>query len=108
MFRLLKLMIVSMFITLMIPMASNAMSNNNTVIVPVHDSTADAALAAKIVQRVYEIQAMDKSNLSPVEKKALRKELTTMKSQADGLNSRVYLSVGAIIIIILLLILILR
>ena len=109
MFRFLKLMMVSMFITLMIPIASKAMANNNIVTVPVlHDSTADAALAAKIVQRVYEIQAMDKSNLSASEKKALRKELTQMKSQADGLNSRVYLSVGAIIIIILLLILILR
>jgi hypothetical protein len=50
---------------------------------------------------------MDKSNLSMAEKKSLKKELTAMKQKADGLDRRVYLSVGAIIIIILSLILIL-
>jgi hypothetical protein len=74
---------------------------------PVTDSTADARVLSEIVSRVTEIQNMDKTNLSVSEKKALKKELKTMKQKADGLNSRVYLSVGAIIIIILLLILIL-
>ena len=50
---------------------------------------------------------MDKSNLTRVEKKALRSELKELKQQARGLDQGVYLSVGAIIIIILLLILIL-
>ncbi|MES2417159.1 MAG: hypothetical protein V4541_03175 [Bacteroidota bacterium] len=61
----------------------------------------------KLVNRVEEIRNMDKSNLTRVEKKALRKELKEMKEQARVLNQGVYLSVGAIIIIILLLILIL-
>jgi hypothetical protein len=72
------------------------------------DPEKDAKLLQDITRRVTEIQNMDKSNLSASEKKALRKELMGMKKQADGLNSKVYLSVGAIIIIILLLILILR
>lgn len=63
---------------------------------------------ANIVKRVNEIQEMDKSNLIASEKKALRKELQGLKKEASGLDSKVYLSVGAIIIIILLLILILR
>ena len=66
------------------------------------------ALAAHIISRVNEIDRMDKTNLSPAEKKELRKELNDLKKQADGLDKRVYLSIGAIIIIILLLILILR
>jgi hypothetical protein len=74
----------------------------------VNDPEKDAKLLEQITKRVAEIQSMDRSNLSPEEKKALRKELMGMKKQADGLNSKVYLSVGAIIIIILLLILILR
>jgi len=74
----------------------------------VNDPEKDAKLLEQITKRVTEIQSMDKSNLSADEKKALRKELMGMKKQADGLNSKVYLSVGAIIIIILLLILILR
>lgn len=70
------------------------------------DSTKDAQIVARIVARVTEIQNMDKTNLSPAEKKELKKELMEMKKKAD--NSRgVYLSIGAIIIIILLLILIL-
>jgi len=45
--------------------------------------------------------------LSDNSKSELRKELKQMKKQAGGLDKRVYLSIGAIIIIILLLILIL-
>jgi len=72
------------------------------------DKAKDDALAAHIIQRVNEINDMDKTNLSPSEKKELRSELKDLKKQADGLDKRVYLSIGAIIIIILLLILILR
>lgn len=61
----------------------------------------------RIVNRVEEIRKMDKSNLTRAEKKALRKELREMKEQARGLDQKVYLSVGAIIIIVLLLIIIL-
>jgi len=65
------------------------------------------ALVEKITKRVEEIKAMDKSDMSRSEKKALRKELKEMKQQARAAGGGVYLSVGAIIIIILLLILIL-
>lgn len=65
------------------------------------------ALVEKITNRVEEIKAMDKSNMSRAEKKELRKELKEMKQQARAAGGGVYLSVGAIIIIILLLILIL-
>lgn len=59
-------------------------------------------------QRVQEIKEMDKSELSRVERKALRQELRDMNKEARAFGERgVYLSVGAIIIIILLLILIL-
>lgn len=61
----------------------------------------------RITDRVEEIKGMDKSDLSKSERKALRKELKEMKSQARAMGGGVYLSVGAIIIIILLLILIL-
>lgn len=61
----------------------------------------------RIISRVDEIKAMDKSNLSRAEKKELRKELKEMKKKANAMGGGVYLSVGAIIIIILLLILIL-
>ncbi len=70
-----------------------------------------------MISRVEAIKAMDKSELTSTEKKELRKELRTIKSNlaasskadltATGTGGGLYLSVGAIIIIILLLILLL-
>ena len=79
----------------------------NAAMVNPSDSAKDAALYSHIVTRVNEIQSMDKNTLSDNSKSELRKELKQMKKQAGGLDKRVYLSIGAIIIIILLLILIL-
>ena len=62
----------------------------------------------QIVKRVNEIKEMDKSKLTPEDRQALRSELRGLKAEARGLGSRVYLSVGAIIIILLLLILIIH
>jgi len=79
----------------------------NAAMVNPSDSAKDAAIYSHIVTRVNEIQSMDKTTLSDNSKSELRKELKQMKKQAGGLDKRVYLSIGAIIIIILLLILIL-
>lgn len=68
---------------------------------------AEAAKATVLLNRLYEIDAMDKASLTSSEKRALRKEVRGIKSELNELDSRVYLSVGAIIIIILLLILLL-
>ena len=60
-----------------------------------------------MLNRLNEIKAMDKSDLSRVEKKALRKEVRAINTSLRSSGNGVYLSVGAIIIIILLLIIIL-
>ena len=60
-----------------------------------------------MINRLEEIKAMDKSSMTSVEKKELRKEVRTIKANLKASNNGVYLSVGAIIIIILLLILLL-
>jgi hypothetical protein len=59
-----------------------------------------------IKARVDEIKAMDRSSLTKVERKALRKELKSMHREARYVTG-VYISVGALIIILLLLIIIL-
>ena len=59
------------------------------------------------LDRLEEIKEMDKSDLSRVEKKELRKEVRAIKSDLKSTGNGVYLSVGAIIIIVLLLILLL-
>ncbi|UEG51217.1 hypothetical protein LK994_06990 [Ferruginibacter lapsinanis] len=100
-----KAMAVSFIIALAIPVTSNAMHNSN-VSTPLSDSAADVKLAAHIIQRVTEIQNMDKTNLTTAERKSLKKELKEMQAQASS-NQGVYLSIGAIVIILLILILIL-
>lgn len=60
-----------------------------------------------MIHRIDEIKAMDKSSLTYVQKKELRKELRTIKKELRTTNHGLYLSLGAIIIIVLLLILIL-
>ncbi|MBL0146755.1 MAG: hypothetical protein IPP48_14535 [Chitinophagaceae bacterium] len=94
----LKILTVVAFSVFIVPSYSKAAT------IP-SDSTTDSKIALQIIQRVTQIQNMDKTTLTPSEKSDLKKELRQMKQQADGLDKRVYLSIGAIIIIILLLIL---
>lgn len=60
-----------------------------------------------MINRLEEIKAMDKSSMTKVERKELRKEVKAIKANLKSTNNGVYLSVGAIIIVILLLILLL-
>jgi hypothetical protein len=81
----------------------------NPVPVPV-TATAPAipsAEAQALLNRLNEINALDKAPLTGTEKRKLRKEVKTIKKELAQANGGVYLSVGAVIIIILLLILLL-
>lgn len=85
-----------------IPMQLQAVSNTTPTTKP-----ADPVLVEALNARLAEINEMDKSALSGSEKRALRKEVRTIKSELKTLNGGIYLSVGAIILIVLLLILLL-
>lgn len=54
--------------------------------------------------RLDEINAMEKSTLSPRQKKSLRNEVKAIKQRLQTLDGGIYISVGAIIIILLLII----
>lgn len=105
---ILKTLVLALCISFLMPVQSKALNAAAVITTVVNDTTGSAEVYSKLVTRLSEIESMDKSNLGPEEKRSLRNELKDMKKAADGLNSKVYLSVGAIIIIILLLILILR
>jgi hypothetical protein len=64
--------------------------------------------AIQIENRVHEIWKMDYSKMDKVEKLALKSELKAIKKEmkAEGLDDKVSISIGAIVIIILLLIII--
>lgn len=74
--------------------------------IPVN-SPAASTPAEVLLNRLDEINTMDKSELNGVEKRALRKEVRGIKHELKQQNQGVYLSVGAIIIIVLLLLLLL-
>lgn len=61
-----------------------------------------------LINRIAEIKSMDKSGMSFREKRALRKELRSIKKGLRVNSSGgIYLSVGALLVVILLLILLL-
>jgi hypothetical protein len=71
------------------------------------EAAPESARAAKLLNRLKEIDAADKSGMNASEKKHMRKEVRAIKKELKELGGGVYLSVGAVIIIILLLILLL-
>ena len=88
-----------------LPTTMNAKEKTPTAITA---NTNEVPAEVKImINRLEEIKAMDKSSMTRVEKKELRKEVKEIKANLRSSNSGVYLSVGAIIIIVLLLILLL-
>jgi hypothetical protein len=85
-----------------VPMPLNAVN-----VEPAPAPVTTESVETRVMNRITEIKAMDRSKMTSAEKKNLRKELREMKHQMKALNGGVYLSVGAIIIILLILILIL-
>lgn len=67
--------------------------------------TIESAEAKVLLARLSEIKAMDKSKMNSQEKKQLRKEVRTLKTNLAQVSGGIYLSVGAVIVILLLLIL---
>lgn len=75
--------------------------------VPDSTQTVQTTEMTHLTNRLNEINEMDKSALTPQERKALRKEVRSIKETMAELNGGVYISVGAAILIVLLLILLL-
>lgn len=63
--------------------------------------------AQQLMQRLEDIKASDRSELTRLERKNLRKEVKEIKKEMAANKGGIYLSIGAVIIIILLLILLL-
>lgn len=89
-----------------------ALPASSAIIVPVSSQSNSSAKmedarAQQLLQRLEDIRSMDKSELTRMEKKNLRKEVLGIKKEMKVISGGIYLSVVAIIIIILVLILIL-
>lgn len=93
----------------------NAFQSNAATIVAPNSSIAvnamEKAKTTALISRLNDIYKMDKSKLTPSEKKSLRKEVVSIKNQVEGrgrsVGGGVYISGGALLIIIILLIILL-
>lgn len=82
-------------------------SNATTTVKPsslVGSKLIESAEAKALLFRLNEINAIDKSNLKPADKKNLRTEVLSIKQQLRVISGGVYISAGALILIVLLLI----
>ena len=96
----------------LIMLVAIALPASSSIIIPGSTKTNNSAKtedprAQQLLQRLQDIKSMNKSELTRMEKKELRKEVKEIRREAGTISGGVYLSAGAIIIIILLLILLL-
>jgi hypothetical protein len=103
--KILRIAIFVMLIAIAVPANSAIPSLANSK--PNSPAKTENPRAQELLQRLEEINGMNKTEMTRVEKKDLRKEVKEIKKEMKAIKGGVYLSVGAIIIIILLLILLL-
>ncbi len=87
------------------PFEASAKNVATPISMPVANN--DAATAKGLVQRLNEIKALDKTNMSVETKKDLRNEVLAIRGKLAPLAGGVYLSAGALILILILLIILL-
>jgi hypothetical protein len=102
---ILRLLVIAMFIPITLPVLANEMVH--AVVSVETPVTKENPKTTLLLNRLAEIKALTKTDLSRSERKSLRKEVRHIRKEMRAINNGVYLSIGAIIIIILLLILIL-
>lgn len=89
----------------LIPIHLNA--TDTDPVIKASTETVASAEADVLLARLDAINKMDKSTLSPSERKELRKEVRDIKSTLLVTGGGVYISVGVLILVVLLLILLL-
>ncbi len=77
---------------------------NTSEPVPMESVMSEAA-AKRIMLRIDEIKTMDKSHLTSLEKKNMRKELRSMKKSLS--SGGIFLSAGSLLVILIVLLLVL-
>ena len=78
----------------------------NTAAVVKTENKLSAEEVASMTKRVEEIRSMDKSEMTSVEKRALRKEVKGIKENVRKNGEVIYISGGTLLLIILIIVLI--
>jgi len=102
--------VFSFVATLVLLFSINTAVRATNDVVPTEESiktskNVESAEAKAILTRLDEIKAIDKSDMTSKQKKELRKEVRTLRTQLAAIGGGVYISAGALIIILLLILL---
>ena len=101
------LMIFSLTSTLAFSAQNNLKSaNENSAVLVKTETKLSAEEVASLTKRVEEIRAMDKSEMTSLEKRELRKELKGIKENVRKNGEVIYISGGTLLLIVLIIILI--
>lgn len=100
--KLITLLLIAISTTFVVP----AFAADGTTGTPT-EKTTDQARAEQMRNRLIEIKNMDKSNLTSVQKRELKKEVKEIRRDNRRKGSGIYISLGALIIVVLLLIILL-
>jgi len=103
------LCLMTIGLSLVIQPHSLTASVNTTATAVVAPKLSDPEVTTALLNRLYQINDLDKSNLTPSEKRKLRTEVRSIKHQlkAAAVAGGVYISAGAVILIVILLIILL-
>lgn len=94
-------MLVVLMLFLSIPTMAISNESSNTKLVTTETNSA------ALIERLEEIKSVDKHLINSAEKKALRKEVKSIKKQLQKNGDGIYMSAGAVILIVLLVIILL-
>ena len=81
-------------------------STENSAVLAKPENKLTAEEVAALTTRVEEIRSMDKSNMTSLEKRELRKEIKGIKENVRKSGEVIYISGGTLLLIILIIILI--
>ena len=91
---------------LLLPIVSTELKAGSEVN-PASKVLPESPKVKSLLDRLDEINAMDKSKLTSSEKKQLKKEVRATKKEIKAIGGGVYVSAGALILILILLIILL-
>jgi hypothetical protein len=87
--------------------ADAATTKTSTSIALVDKNPSASPEAKVLVKRLNEIKRLDMSDLKSSEKKALSKEVRSIRNQLEAMGGYIYVSAGALVLIVILLIILL-
>lgn len=99
-----KRLVLPMLLFCIFSLTANATEKEITTkaITKTEKTSNSSVVAATLMNRLHEIQAMTKKDLTASERSALKKEVRGIKQELKQMEGGIYISAGALILILIL------